>query len=118
MVAVLLGLYWVFISSLPSLKNRFVLGVFACSVLLAALASAFIYDAVAWDGITYHSEATLGLLHGINPIYSAFDGNFPLWTNHYPKTMWYFAAALGRRISSIRDGKVLQFLSHLCLWHL
>lgn len=104
LVAVLAVLYLTCLRTLPARQKFAVLGFFLGSSLLILLAAAFIYD-VGWDGITYHSEAILGLLHGVNPIYATFDGNFSLFTNHYPKTEWYFAAALGGALHRFQLGK-------------
>jgi hypothetical protein len=104
LLAVLAGLYWIFLRRLSVAQKFKVLGVFIGSSLLVLLAAGFLYD-VGWDGITYHSEAILGLLHGVNPIYATFDGNFSLFTNHYPKTEWYFAAAIGGAFHRFELGK-------------
>lgn len=93
LVAVLAVLYLTLLRDLPTRQKLAVLGFFLASSLFVLLASGLIYDN-GWDGITYHSEAILGLLHGVNPIYTAFDGNYAIFTNHYPKTEWYFAAAI------------------------
>jgi hypothetical protein len=104
LVAVLVVLYLTCLRSLTSGQRFAVLGFFLGSSLLILLAAALVYD-VGWDGVTYHSEAILGLLHGVNPIYATFSGNFAIFTNHYPKTEWYFAAAMGGALHRFELGK-------------
>jgi hypothetical protein len=104
LAAVLVVLYLTCLRALSARQKFAVLGLFLVPSLFILLAAALIDD-VGWDGITYHSEAILGLLHGVNPIYSAFDGNFAIFTNHYPKTEWYFAAALGGAFHRFELGK-------------
>jgi hypothetical protein len=104
----LLGLFWIYLRGLPKSRLSVVLAVFSVPILVAAFAASYIYD-VGWDGITYHSEAILGLLNGINPIYKSFEGNFPLWTDHYPKTEWYFAASIGGAFHLFEIGKSYNF---------
>lgn len=104
LVAVLGVLYATLLRALSAREKAAVLGLFLASSAVILLAAAFIYDN-GWDGTTYHAEAILGLLHGVNPIYAAFDGNYALFTNHYPKTEWYFAAALGGASHRLELGK-------------
>ena len=109
LVATLFGLYRIYLRGLSPLKKWIVLGAFAFSVSLALLAAGLLHD-VSWDGNTYHSEAILGLLDGTNPIYNAFGGTFQLFTNHYPKVEWYFAAAMGGAFHLFELGKSYNFL--------
>jgi hypothetical protein len=114
LMATLSGLYWLFLHGLSNPQKWVVLGVFTASVLLAMVVPSFLYN-VGWDGVTYHSEAILNLLHGVNPIYKEFEGNYPIWTNYYPKTEWYFAAAMDGTFGRLEMGKAYNiFLIYAC----
>ena len=56
---------------------------------LAAFLTRFVLD-VRYDSRTYHAQAVLGLLKGVNPYWDSAD-----WTTHtYPAAHWLLAASL------------------------
>jgi hypothetical protein len=77
--------------------------------LAAAAISIWFYDS-SDDGRNYHADAILGLLHGVNPIYGQFSGAEPMWSNHYPKATWYFAAVVIHLFDNYQLGKIYNFL--------
>jgi hypothetical protein len=78
-------------------------------MVAAATISVRLYDSSA-DGRAYDTDAILGLLHGINPIYAQFPAVEPLWSNHYPKATWYFAAVVIHTFHNFQLGKIYNFL--------
>jgi hypothetical protein len=79
------------------------------TIVIGSCFSLFFYDA-STDGRWYHADAILGLLHDINPIYAQFPADQPVWSNHYPKATWYFAALLIHASGCYQIGKVYNFL--------
>jgi len=79
------------------------------AILAAAAISVRLYDSSA-DGRAYDTDAILGLLRGINPIYAQFPAVEPLWSNHYPKATWYFAAVVIHTFHSFQLGKIYNLL--------
>jgi len=86
----------------------------AAGVALGAAALALVYSMaffdITADGPSYHEPAVLHLRAGWNPVW---DGPLPtgpyenLWTNHYPKASWTFAAAVLALAGRIEAGKWL-----------
>ncbi len=71
---------------------------------------------ISADGATYHTEAVLGLERGINPVTTPFPGPMAMWTNHYPKLTWYFAAAVAKTTGNFQLGKSYTLLLALGCW--
>ena len=73
-------------------------------IMTAFLVASLFYD-LTWDSRAYHSDAILLLLAGNNPFYESMHGFDDLWTNHYPKITWYFAAVLIHSLGNYNLGK-------------
>lgn len=81
------------------------------------------YD-LSWDGNSYHKTAIGELKNGWNPLYeriedfnSSEDNSLQLadthdiWTNHYAKGQWIFAATIYDLTNNIESGKCINFLA-------
>ncbi|HEU5047600.1 MAG TPA: hypothetical protein VFT64_07145 [Rickettsiales bacterium] len=82
----------------------------AVALLVLVLAKAFwlahlFYD-TSNDSMTYHADAILQLLAGVNTIYQWMHGFDDLWVNHYPKITWYFAALVTHWTGNYNFGKI------------
>jgi len=78
-------------------------------ISIAATISYYIYD-LSYDGTSYHADAILSLMHGVNPIYQKLHGFDDLWTNHYPKAIWYFCAVVAHFSGNYNIGKIYNYL--------
>ncbi len=76
----------------------------ACGVAKALFVASLFYDNT-WDSRAYHADAILQLLNGVNPMYEMMHGFDDLWTNHYPKATWYFAAIITHLTGNYNVGK-------------
>jgi len=94
---------------LPHSEAIQVIAVLIALILAAAAISVWFYDS-SDDGRNYHADAILGLLRGVNPIYGQFRGAEPVWSNHYPKATWYFAAVVIHLFHNYQLGKIYNFL--------
>ena len=109
-VVVLLAVLWRFLFQSLSRGESLLLGaVVAGSILVAAAVSVFFYD-MSGDGRFYHADAIIALLKGVNPIYAPIPAPSPLWSNHYPKATWYFAAFVIHTFHNFQLGKIYTFL--------
>lgn len=104
--AFLLALLWFFLFRRLSRQESLLLGTLVlCSICLAAWFSVFFYD-MSFDGRWYHTDAILGLLRGVNPIYQQFSAPNVIFANHYPKATWYFAALVIHTFHNFQLGKI------------
>ena len=108
-VAMLAILWHVLFRSLSRTEALRLAALVLGSILLAAAVSIFIYD-VSWDGRSYHADAIMGMLDGVNPIYSPIPAVVPVYANHYPKATWYFAALVIHLFHNYQLGKIYTFL--------
>ena len=76
---------------------------------IATTISYYIYD-LSYDGTSYHADAILSLMQGVNPIYQKLHGFDDLWTNHYPKAIWYFCAVVAHITGNYNIGKIYNYL--------
>ncbi len=107
---VILGLAGIFLFRGLSRRGALQIAVLVLlSILGAAAVSIRFYDSSV-DGRGYHTDAILGLLRGINPIYAQFPAVEPVWSNHYPKGAWYFAAVVIHLFHNYQLGKIYTFL--------
>jgi hypothetical protein len=76
-------------------------------VLVSAAGCIFIKD-TSFDGRWYHADAILALLRGIDPLYQQIPSpsGHPLYSNHYPKATWYFAALTIHTFHEYQLGKL------------
>ena len=86
--------------------------VFLLVICSSLLLSFFFFD-ISWDGQWYHQAAIYALTEGWNPVsesVKAFEGNNDLSIVHFPKAMWYYAAATTTTFGNIESGKSIQFI--------
>jgi len=76
-------------------------------LLVSAAGCIFIKD-TSFDGRWYHADAVLALLRGIDPLYRQIPSpsGRPLYSNHYPKATWYFAALTIHLFNQYQLGKI------------
>ncbi len=96
-------------------ERRFAVGLLLGSLLLVGVVCATLDD-ISSDGATYHTEAVLGLEHGINPVTTAFHGPMQMWTNHFAKLTWYYAADVARVTGEFQLGKSYTLVLVLGCW--
>ena len=78
-------------------------------ISIATTISSYLYD-LSYDGTSYHADAILLIMQGVNPIYQKMHGFDDLWTNHYPKAFWYFCAVIGHLTGNYSIGKIYNYL--------
>lgn len=114
-VGAVLALWRALLGPARGAERRFAAGFLLGSLLLVGVLCATLDD-ISSDGATYHTEAVLGLEHGVNPVTTMFQGPMQLWTNHYPKVTWYFAADVARVTGEFQLGKSYTLLLTLGCW--
>lgn len=77
---------------------------FVIAVAKAFFIASLFYDDTS-DGMAYHADGILLLLKGVNPIYQWMHGFDDIWTNHYPKALWYFASIIIHATGNYNIGK-------------
>ena len=94
-------------------------------IISVAIASASLFYDTTYDGNNYHKVAVGSLKNGWNPNYELIEefnvsdknslvlnpnnGTW-LWTNHYAKGYWYYAASIYSLTNNIESGKSLYFI--------
>jgi len=81
-------------------------------LLLSLLASWFYFD-LSWDGQWYQQAAVYNLAKGWNPLYSPLvtpDHTDNTSILHFPKSTWYFGAAVLRLFGTVEMGKAYNFM--------
>jgi hypothetical protein len=93
--------------------------IFTAAVLVTPFISAFFYD-ISWDGIAYHQETIIQLKNGWNPFYTHLsdDIDYLIWSNHYPKFTWIYAANYFSLFDNIESGKTYTVILFLSLFFL
>lgn len=87
------------------------------------ITSSFLHDS-SWDGAAYHKVAIGQMKSGWNPVYeniedfNASDENditvketHGIWTNHYAKGYWMYAATIYKLTNNIETGKSLTIIT-------
>ena len=85
------------------------LGLFILAMTNALWVASWFYDPT-WDSRAYHADGILLLLAGNNPFYDKMQWFDDLWTNHYPKITWYYAALLTHLTDNYNLGKSLSLI--------
>ena len=106
---------WRVLGKASTRKRWFASGFLLLSLIAISLICGLMED-ITPDGATYHTEAVLALERGLNPATDTFTGPMQLWTNHYPKLTWYFAAAVAKTTGSFALGKSYTLLLVLSCW--
>ncbi len=101
---------------------------FLLILFLSIFVASKCYD-LTWDGNSYHKTAIGELKNGWNPLYQDI-GNFnsskenknyisdthDIWTDHYAKGHWIFAANIYSLTNNIESGKSINFLLVISLF--
>ncbi len=87
--------------------------VFISSFILIFIGFLLVHDIYdrSWDGNSYHMQAIDWLSKGWNPIFDHKELNgFGIWSIHYPKFIWIFAATLMSLTGNILIGKIFTII--------
>ncbi len=114
-IAAVMMLGWTLLSKVNARERWFASGILLLTFAAVSLVCGFTAD-ISPDGATYHTEAVLALEHGVNPVIDRFTGPMQMWTNHYPKLTWYFAAAVAKTTGRFTLGKSYTLLLVVSCW--
>ena len=98
------------------------ISLFVLLIFISILVSGNILDK-SWDSNAYHKSAIGQLKNGWNPFYDTFykpnseiddiclmQSREDIWTHHYPKGIWIFAANVYSLTNNIESGKCISIL--------
>ncbi|MFC0213936.1 hypothetical protein ACFFK0_16005 [Paenibacillus chartarius] len=80
----------------------------AICAAVSVYSAGVIYD-TSYDGQVYHYFAVLQLQSGWNPIYDPMGIDL-IWVNHYPKGVWFIAAAIYTLTGFAETGKAVNVI--------
>lgn len=102
------------------------------SLMIVLFASIFLANKcfdLSWDGNSYHKAAVGELKNGWNPLYENIEdfniskknsnfiaGTHDIWTNHYAKGQWIYAASIYSVTDNIESGKSINILAVISLF--
>jgi hypothetical protein len=110
-----IGLNFLFARQLGANKRLlFIATVASLFLLTVSLVISSSYFDFSWDGQWYHQAAVYDLAGGWNPVHNPLvtpDGNNHLSILHFPKSAWFFSAAVLRLFGTVEMGKAYNIMA-------